>query len=179
MTPTLIFVLQVVLSLLTYGLIARWYIIPRLDRLDLVQALTPLLLFHTLRTIGLTFLVPAVVGGPLPKRFATPGAYGDLVAVGLAFLALYALRARWRGARALIWIFTVVGLLDFVNAFVQGASIGIAALPALGDPWFIPTFAVPAFTVVHLLIVRLLLTRRHEYRAMWLRPDARGIRVEA
>jgi hypothetical protein len=73
-TPTQIFGLQVVLSLLTYGLAARWYLLPRLERLDLVTALTPLLLFHTLRTIGLVFLVPGVIGGPLPAAFAAPGA---------------------------------------------------------------------------------------------------------
>lgn len=164
MTPTQIFGLQVALSLLTYGLAARWYLLPRLARLDLVTALTPLLLFHTLRTIGLVFLVPGVVGG-LPATFAAPGAYGDLLTVGLAFLALVALRARWRGALALVWLFTVVGLLDFVNAFAQGLRADIAAQYALGPGWFIPTFAVPAFTVVHLLVIRLLLTRGREYGA--------------
>lgn len=165
MTPTQIFVLQVALSLLTYGLAARWYILPRLERLDLVAALTPLLLFHTLRTMGLVFLVPGVIGGSLPAEFAAPGAYGDLLTVGLAFLALLALRARWRGALPLVWLFTIVGLLDFVNAFAQGVRADIAAQEALGPGWFIPTFAVPAFTVAHLLVVRLLLTRGREYAA--------------
>jgi hypothetical protein len=162
MTPTQIFGLQVALSLLTYGLAARWYVLPWLERLDLMAALTPLLLFHTLRTIGLVFLIPGVVGGPLPAAFAAPGAYGDLLTVGLAFLALAALRARWRVALALVWLFTVVGLLDFANAFAQGLRADIAAQYALGPGWFIPTFAVPAFTVAHLLVVRLLLTRGHE-----------------
>lgn len=175
MTPTQIFGLQVVLSLLTYGLAARWYLLPRLERLDLVAALTPLLLFHTLRTIGLVFLIPGVVGGPLPAAFAAPGAYGDLLTVGLAFLALVALRARWRGALPLVWLFTAVGLLDFVNAFAQGLRADIAAQYALGPGWFIPTFAVPAFTVAHLLVVRLLLTRGREYAA--LQPAA-GVLAE-
>lgn len=170
MTPTQIFGLQVVLSLLTYGLAARWYVLPRLERLDLVAALTPLLLFHTLRTMGLVFLVPGVVGGPLPTAFAAPGAYGDLVTVGLAFLALLALRARWRGALLLVWLFTVVGLLDFVNAFAQGLRADSAAQYDLGPGWFIPTFAVPAFIVAHLLVVQLLLTHGREYAAP--RPPA-------
>jgi hypothetical protein len=173
MTPTQIFGLQVALSLLTYGLAARWYLLPRLERLDLVAALTPLLLFHTLRTIGLVFLVPGVVGGPLPAAFAAPGAYGDLLTVGLAFLALLALRARWRGALLLVWLFTAVGLLDFVNAFAQGLRADVAAQYALGPGWFIPTFAVPAFTVTHLLVVRLLLTRGREYQTV--RPLASAL----
>jgi hypothetical protein len=171
MTATQIFALQVVASLLTYALAASWYVAPRLDRLGLVAALQPLLLFHTLRTIGLTFLVPGVVGGQLPASFATQGAYGDLVTVGLAFLALYALHARWRGAPAIIWLFSLVGLLDFVNAFAQGLRADVAARYALGPVWFIPTFAVPAFTVAHVLVIRLLLTRGHEYSAA---DDRRG-----
>jgi len=163
MTPTQIFALQVALSLVTYGLAARWYVLPWLERLDLVAALTPLLLFHTLRTIGLVFLVPGVVGGSLPADFAAQGAYGDLLTVGLAFLALAALRARWRGALLLVWLFSIVGLLDFVNAFALGVRADIAAQEALGPGWFIPTFAVPAFTVAHVLAVRLLLTRSREY----------------
>lgn len=165
MSPTEIFALQVGLSLLTYGLVARWYLVPHLDRLDLVAALTPLLLFHTLRTMGLAFLLPGVVGGPLPDSFAAPGAYGDLLTVGLAFLALFALRAGWRRATAVVWAFTAIGLLDFVNAFVQGLRADIAAQYALGPVWFIPTFAVPAFTVAHLLIIWLLLTRSRAYQA--------------
>lgn len=173
MTPTQIFGLQVALSLVTYGMAARWYILPWLERRDLVAALTPLLLFHTLRTMGLVFLVPGVVGGPLPASFAAPGAYGDLLTVGLAFLALLALRSRWRSAPALVWLFSAAGLLDFVNAFAQGLRADIAAQYALGPGWFIPTFAVPAFIVTHVLIVRLLLTRSSEYGAA--REPARAV----
>jgi hypothetical protein len=159
MNPTLIFVLQVVVCLLTYGLIAWWYLVPHLDRLDLTWALTPLLLFHTLRTIGLTFLVPGVVGGTLPESFAVPGAYGDLLAVGLAFLSLVALHADWPSARIVVWSFSLIGLLDFANAFAQGLRVDIAAQYTLGPVWFIPTFAVPAFTIAHILVIRRLLMR--------------------
>ena len=176
MNPTPIFGLQVLLSLVTFGLAARWYIAPRLARLEITAALTPLLLFHTLRTIGLVFLVPGVVGGPLPASFAAPGAYGDLLAVTLAFLALLLLRARWRGALAVVWLFTIVGLLDFANAFVQGLQSNIAAAYALGPGWFIPTFAVPAFTVTHLLVIWLLVARGQEYRAT--RESRAGLRIE-
>lgn len=165
MNATQIFGLQVMLSFVTYALAARWYIAPYLARQDLTAALTPLLLFHTLRTIGLVFLVPDVTG-VLPAAFAIPGAYGDLLTVGLAFLALVALRLRWRRALVLVWLFSLVGLLDFVNAFAQGIWNDIAAQYALGVGWFIPTFAVPAFVVAHVIVIWLLVTRGATYHAV-------------
>jgi hypothetical protein len=179
MSPTQIFVLQIIASLLTDGLAAAWYLAPRLDQLKLTAALTPLLLFQTLRTIGLAFLVPGVVGGRLPDTFAAPGAYGDLLSVGLAFLAVVALRAHWRGALVIVWVFSLVGLLDFLNAFAQGLQNDIAAHYTLGPVWFIPTFAVPAFIVAHLLIIRLLLLRSHEYRAEQAHPHMAQARISA
>lgn len=164
MTATILFTTQVALSFLSYGLIARWFIYPRLRDRSLRDALTPLLLFQTFRTLGLIFLVPTLVDATLPAAFAVPGAVGDMLAVFLAFAALIAVRAGWRGAPALVWFFTVVGLLDFLNAFVQGIRFNIAANYNLGFSWLIPTFGVPAFAVVQLTVIALLLhhARQHE-----------------
>lgn len=52
MNATLIFATQATLSLLSCGLIARWVIYPRLRDRSLRDALTPLLLFETLRQTG-------------------------------------------------------------------------------------------------------------------------------
>jgi hypothetical protein len=46
-------------ELLLFVLIARWYWSPRLAPLSLRDALTPLLLLHLTRTLGLTVLPPA------------------------------------------------------------------------------------------------------------------------
>src|SRR5215831_6356492 len=85
---TIILGLQVLLSLLTYAIIARAYLWPRLAGLPLRVALPPLLLFNTFRTLGLVFLLPGVVGDTLPAEFAVPAAVGNSAAVALAFLAL-------------------------------------------------------------------------------------------
>lgn len=177
MTPTQIFGLQVLTSLLTYAMAARWLLSPWLAQRSLVDALTPLLLFHTLRTIGLVFLVPGIVGADLPRAFAEQGAYGDLLTVGLAWLGLVALRAGWPGARSVVWLFSVVGLLDFVNAFAQGLRSDLTAQYELGAAWFIPTFAVPAFAVTHVLVIQLLLSRRRVDESA-RHPAAGAARVE-
>lgn len=162
MNATLVFVTQVTLSLLSFGLIARWVIYPRLRERSLREALTPLLLFETFRTVGLIFLVPGLVDAALPATFTIPEAAGDMLAVVLAFAALVAVRSSWRGAPALVWLFTVEGLADFINATAQGLRVNIAAHYHLGIAWLIPTYGVPAFMVIQLTVIALLLNRERQ-----------------
>lgn len=160
MNATLVFATQTTLSLLSFGLLARWVIYPRLRERPLREALTPLLLFETFRTVGLVFLVPSLVDAAVPAAFTIPEAAGDMLAVVLAFAALVAVRAGWRAAPALVWLFTVEGIADFINAFAQGLRFNIAAQYHLGLGWLIPTYGVPAFFVVQLTVIALLLNRR-------------------
>ena len=150
-----IFGLQVVLSLIVYALIARWYVAPRLAVLTLPEALTPLLFLHAMRHLGMVFLVPTVVGASVPGAFAIPVAYGDLVAALLALLAIIALRSRWPLALGLTWLFNIEGTLDLLHAFYQG----IRLRPELGSAYYIPTFIVPALFVTHYMIFWLLVKR--------------------
>jgi hypothetical protein len=152
MTAQQIFGLQVLLSFLVYGLVARWYVTPRLAPLPLHAALQPLLVLHATRYLGMVFLVPTVVGPALPAGFAVPAAYGDLLAALLALAALVALHARAPIALPLTWLFNVVGLLDLINAFYQGLRNDVQ----LGAAYFIPTFAVPALVITHLMMFRML-----------------------
>ncbi|MEO8717825.1 MAG: hypothetical protein ABI423_06350 [Burkholderiales bacterium] len=153
----LIVPLSFVLSLVAYAWIAKWYLMPTLAGLPRPKALVPLLLLHTFRFIGLAFLVPGVTAQPLDPRFANPAAYGDLLASLLAFLAIIALRQRWRAAIALVWIFNVAGTVDLLYALTQGARFNLPG--AMGATFFIPAVIVPALLVTHVVIFILLLRR--------------------
>jgi hypothetical protein len=157
MTSFQIFGVQFLLSVIAYGLCARWYVAPRLARLSLHDALAPLVFLHAFRHLGMVFLVPAVVAPTLPSAFALPAAYGDLLAGVLALLAVVALRGRWPVAIVLVWVFSVLGTLDLLYAFYQGTSRGVGA--HLGSAWYIPTFVVPALYVTHFMIFAMLLRR--------------------
>lgn len=157
MTSFQIFGVQFLLSLLGYGLIARWYVAPRLAALPLHDALIPLILPHAFRHLGLVFLVPTVVRAPLPGTFALPTAYGDLLTVVLALLAVVALRIRWPIAIPLVWLFNIVGTLDFIHAFYQGIRLRVDL--HLGAAWYIPTFGVPALFITHVMIFVMLIRR--------------------
>ena len=155
MEPNPLLPLSIVLSLVSYILIGRWYVMPWLRSVPRVQALTPLLLLHSSRHIGMAFLVPGVTAAALDPRFAIPAAYGDLLAAGLAFLALIAIRLRWAVAIPLVWIFNIEGTLDLLHALWQG----FRHVPGgnFGATYFIPAIIVPALLVTHYMIFRLLL----------------------
>ena len=57
----LAFLVSVVVSLLSFTLIASWYVVPRLSKQPYVQALLPLVLLNVFRTEGFVFLLPQVM----------------------------------------------------------------------------------------------------------------------
>ncbi len=114
MDVQVIFGLQFVMSLVVWGLIAKWWLAPWLEKMSQHQALLYLTLPHAFRYMGMVFLVPGVVAQPLPDAFATPAAYGDLATGLLALLALIALRAGWTWTLALVWLFNIVGTVDLL-----------------------------------------------------------------
>jgi hypothetical protein len=155
MNTLTIFLLQFFLSVLVIGLLAKWELTPRLNKLTRHEALFWLTAPHALRHIGLVFLVPGVVYQPLPDAFATQAAYGDLAAGLLALTALIALRSRWAIALPIVWIFNIVGTVDLINALRQAEAV-----PDLGATWYIPTFFVPLLLVTHYLIFTRLLRQQ-------------------
>ena len=157
MPTELVFPTQVVLGLVTWGLLARWFLAPRLAALDRETALQPLLAVQAIRYIGLVFLAPAATGSALAQAFAVPAALGTALAGILALIAIAALRARAPFALALVWIQTIEGLADFANAFLQARTAGVVS--ALGAAYYVPIVIVPAAIVSHVMILGLLLRR--------------------
>ena len=115
MEPNPILPLSIVLSLVSFSLIGTWYVMPWLVSMPRADALTPLLLLHSFRHIGMAFLLPGVTAVALDSRFATPAAYGDLLAAMLAFLAILALRQQWALGIPLVWILNIVSLQPIVQ----------------------------------------------------------------
>lgn len=152
MSPLDIFGLQFAISVVVFALVAKWYVAPWLAGKPANQALSVLILPHTLRHVGLTFMVPGMTAATIPTSFAAAAGYGDFASGLLALLALVALRGSWRVAPALVWVFNIVGTADLLNALRQ-----VEVIEHLGAMWFVPTFLVPVLLVTHAMIfVRLL-----------------------
>lgn len=148
---------SIVFGLAAWALAIRWYVDPIAREHGPGGVIRALLLLHTFRYIGLMFLIPGVTAEPLDHRFAAPAAYGDLLAAGLAFAALAALRFHTRRARLYIWIFNVWGTADLLNAVARG--IMYTPDGHLGAAFWIPSVIVPMLLVTHVYIFVLLMGR--------------------
>jgi len=163
MHPIVLFGIQFTLSLVAYALFAVWYVAPRLSRLPREAALAPLLWVHVFRIAGGTILAPGSVDPGVPDTFRTLVGYGDMATAFLALAALIALRARFSGAIAMVWLFLGFATLDTLDAIVQSMRYSVFDY-ALGLNWAIVTIYVPALLVSSALILVQLL-RPREARA--------------
>src|SRR5262249_49541516 len=142
------FGISVILSFISWGIIAKGYIWPALSRVPRIEALRPLLLLHTFRFVGLAFLIPGVVSPDLPVAFARPAAYGDLTTSIFALLAIATLGSSL--GIILAWAFNILGSADLLYAFYEGNRIALDSAPGFQGPaQFFPTFLVPFLLTTH------------------------------
>jgi len=152
------FGISVILSFISWGIIAKRYIWPALRRVPRTEALRPLLLLHTFRFVGLAFLIPGVVSPDLPIAFARPAAYGDLTTSIFALLAIATLGSSL--GIILVWAFNILGSADLLYAFYEGNRVALDSAPGLqGAAYFIPTVLVPLLLTTHVLVFLLLLLK--------------------
>src|SRR6516162_4102384 len=168
------FFISYAVAFIAFGLVAKWYIWPRIKKRAAKDALPPLLLYACLRVNGLMFLMPGLVSPELPKSFAVPTAYGDLTAALLALVALACVRYENRAAAAMLWLFNIVGLLDLIYANISTFKDHVD--PAqLGASYYLAVINVPAMVVVHIVIFAYLVRHRanKSVQAQWA-PELRG-----
>jgi hypothetical protein len=142
-----ILTVNLLFSTLVFWIAAKLYLFPRLAALSPRSVLLPILLLHSFRHLGLMFLAPGATFPGIPAQFAYPAAIGDLLAALLALAAIPAVAMDWKGARLLVWIFSIEGTLDLVAAISLATIHGADAF--MGPAYWIPAFWVPALLVTH------------------------------
>src|SRR5438045_2595263 len=146
MSSQLSFFTSIAFGMIAWGLVTSRYIWPRLRFRERAEALEPLLILHSFRFLGLSFLVNGVVSSDLPSAFAHSAALGDIIAATLALLALLT-QSSGTGV-VFAWIFNLWGSADLLNAFYRANGAGL--LPGqLGAAYFIPTLLVPLLLITH------------------------------
>ena len=107
--------------------------------------------------IALTFLIVGLVTRKLPAGFANPAAFGDLIALVLAYIAFIGLqRSRAERPRLLpVWILNVVGTADLLFAFATAPFL-IKDPGSFGLTYIIPTVYVPLLLTAHFYAFKVL-----------------------
>jgi hypothetical protein len=155
------FGLSILTSLLSSTVAAMLFAWPWLRSIGPDQALTWLVAPHLfLRFLGISFVVPGVVSGALPRTWSVPAAYGDLIAGALAIVAIVVTAAIPAWANVAVWIFNIWGTEDLLFAFFQGARVRLDP-GSLGAAFYVVTAIVPPLLVTHVLIFALLLRSAH------------------
>ena len=115
-----------------------------------------LVAIHISRFVGLYFL-SLYRDGLLPRDFAVPAGWGDIIVAVGAIIVLVAFRPDTPGGRTAYCTWNVVGLLDILLVLSQGArtmrsdpllQAGFTSLPLI----LLPIFLVPIIIVTHVMI---------------------------
>ena len=157
MEQTAILLTSITIGVVGWGMIAKVWVIPWLKCSTFLKGLLLLTIPHVFRYIGLSFLITGVTNSPLDSRFASPAAYGDLIAALLALIAVTALLVKSKHSVPIVWIFNILGFIDFLVAVTQG--LRFTHPEEMGATYFIPILAVPPLFVSHLLIFWILMTK--------------------
>ena len=143
-----------------WGAIFAAIIWPRMKRQPRVEQLKILTSFHFFRYFATTLLIIGLVSRKLPSGFADTAAFGDLITLGLAYIAFIGLQ-RSTASRPLllpVWIMNIVGTADLLLALILGPAL-IRDPGDLGLGYIIPTVYVPLLLVAHFYALKVLSQR--------------------
>lgn len=152
-------------TLVTLSLLALYFVQPLREWVRTVPVRV-LVLYHTVRFVGIAFLV-LHSQGVIPGAFAVPAGWGDIAVAVLALVAAFAaapITSRGRWWAVALW--NVLGLLDILFVLRTGIGLGLADVTQM--LWItafplslLPTFIVPLVIVTHILIFAHLWHNRH------------------
>jgi hypothetical protein len=136
---------------------------PKMKQQPRVQRLKTLTAISFFRYFATTVFIAGLVSRQLPRGFADPTAFGDLVSMVLAYVAFIALGRPGAGMSRLltVWIFNIVGAADLLLALVVGPAL-IRDPGDLGLAYIIPTVYVPLLLVAHFYGLKTLIQRPGE-----------------
>jgi hypothetical protein len=151
------------LGIIGWATIFATLIWPKMKRQPRERQLKILTSIHFFRYFATTLLIAGLVSRTLPSGFAYPAAFGDLISLGLAYIAFIGLQRSKDGQPSLlpVWIFNIVGAADLLLAMVLGPAL-IRDPGDFGLSYIIPTVYVPLLLVAHFYAMKVLSQRSGE-----------------
>ena len=149
------------ISLVVYSLIAIWYVVPWLKKLDKRQALTAPLWIHVFRYLALYLLVAQREGYAISEQVLNVVVVGDLSGAVLALTGIILLRMRSRLGPIFVALVLIASIIDIVvGSYFR--SIHGQDPEATGVWWLVFVFFAPAVLVSMPLLGWQLYKRRAE-----------------
>lgn len=147
---------QLVLVGLTVLLLAAFGTLPRLRQWLLALDLRWMVALHLTRFVGIYFLYLYYRYDALPRAFAVPGGWGDIVVAMLALVLLVA-AGRLELRRRLVGAWNALGLLDILFVVATAARLAFANPPSMNALLHLPlsllvTFLVPLIIAGHVVV---------------------------
>lgn len=152
MSPLALLALQIAMTFLALGLLARWVVQPAMARWPTERALRALLWVHVFRYVPLALYAPGQVSPDVSPLAVHTIAWGDFASSLLALLALAMLQRRNAAGLPWVWAFSIISCLDIVAALAVALSSGVHEHP-LGVSWFVLILYVPLVCVSQLLLL--------------------------
>jgi hypothetical protein len=151
------------LGIIGWATIFATIIWPKMKRQPRVQQLKTLTAISFFRYFATTMLIAGLVSHKLPSGFADPAAFGDLISLGLAYVAFIGLQRAKAGQLPLlrVWTFNIVGAADLLLAMVLGPLL-IRDPGDFGLSYIVPTVYVPLLLVAHFYSMKVLSQRSSE-----------------
>jgi hypothetical protein len=133
---------------------------PKMKQQPRVQQLKILTAIHFFRYFATSLFISGLVSRKLPSGFADPVAFGDLISLGLAYVAFTGLQRSTAGKPLLlpVWIFNIVGTADLLLAMALGPAL-VRDPGDLGLGYIIPTLYVPLLLAAHFYALKILSQR--------------------
>lgn len=115
-----------------------------------------LVALHLTRFVGIYFLVVYYRDRALPRAFAVPGGWGDIIVATLALCLLVA-GGRLEPRRLLVGLWNTLGLIDILFVVATATRLAVAdpdsLNPLLRLPLsLLPTFLVPLIIACHVVV---------------------------
>jgi hypothetical protein len=148
---SIIFNIQFGLSTIAWGLLAAWFLLPRLKGVTHERVILLLLIPHLFRDLGMYALATAAFNPAFAQSWAKTTAYSDAATQLTAMLAVTALHSGWRIGLPCAWACNIIGSIAYVAATYLTSSTHVP-LHELASSWFLPVFFLPVLMWSHIYL---------------------------
>jgi hypothetical protein len=144
--------IQFSMAIAAYLLIYRTYLQPWLREQTFEAAVTPFLMVHIFRYLGLALLVTGQVDPAVSRDALGIMAYGDLASGISALVAVVAITVGSRFVVPLVVLFSIVGIADLITIGPTALNAGVVISP-IGTMWFFLVIFAPILLLSHFYIL--------------------------